>query len=115
MIAGGNHTMIHGGPLAVGEVITSSVKNRLRMPVFATFPKGEGLAAAPRSSNKLPDKRGLAGIYADIFHEVWRFSTFFCPVSIDFPGKYAMITVTFPIGTGGFDYENHSLGHCRPR
>ncbi|MBQ3542344.1 MAG: hypothetical protein IJA45_04370, partial [Oscillospiraceae bacterium] len=25
MIAGGNHTLIHGGPLAVGEVITSSV------------------------------------------------------------------------------------------
>ena len=60
MIVGDNHTLIYGGPLAVGEVITSSVKNRLRMPVFATFPKGEGLEAALRSSNKLLDKRELA-------------------------------------------------------
>ncbi|MBO5892507.1 MAG: hypothetical protein J6Q30_07355, partial [Oscillospiraceae bacterium] len=33
---------------AVGEVLTSSVKNRLKAPVFATFPKGEGLAPCGR-------------------------------------------------------------------
>jgi len=31
-----------GGPLAVGEVIASSVKKWLKTPLFATFPRGEG-------------------------------------------------------------------------
>ena len=45
-----------GGPLAVGEVITSSVKKWLKTPLFATFPRGDGVAATPPSSNQLPDK-----------------------------------------------------------
>ena len=39
------------------HLLASSVKNRLKTPVFATFPKGEGLAAALLYSNQLPDKR----------------------------------------------------------
>ncbi|MBO5891686.1 MAG: hypothetical protein J6Q30_03115, partial [Oscillospiraceae bacterium] len=44
---------------AVGEVLTSSVKNRLKAPVFATFPKGEGLGgcAAEERINPFPTPR----------------------------------------------------------
>ncbi|MBO5891525.1 MAG: hypothetical protein J6Q30_02280, partial [Oscillospiraceae bacterium] len=53
-----------GGPLAVGEVITSSVKKWLKTPLFATFPRGEGLAATPPVLPELHDKWQFVGQFS---------------------------------------------------
>ena len=41
MIAGVNHILIHGGLLAVGEVITSSVKKWLKSHFLPPSPEGK--------------------------------------------------------------------------